>query len=373
MVFNLRTFSFAESVKDDPTPPENFSLKELRVATDNFNSNNILGKGGFGKFYGGQLADGSLVVVKRAHRVDQRREELFEAEMKVGSTVSTHPNVLCLRGFCRTKKELLLVYPFMINNTLSYHLRYRPDRFARPLDWTTRKRIALGVARGLAHLHNQGNVKIMHRNICTSNILLNVHFEAVIGGFSLAMIMHEGSVEEGTIEWPTGSANSGFQSQYEDAYVNTPFCGTVGFIAPEYYFTNKCTLKNDVFAYGRILLELISGQSILELFFTAADQNLSLDEWIGNFMNKNELERVIDPNLQGNYVEEEAEGLILLALLCAHKNPSIRLEMSEVVRMLESLFLQRDPSSRSSWSESEYDSTPYYSFPPSPSPLGIAP
>ncbi|KAK3405443.1 hypothetical protein EUGRSUZ_K01589, partial [Eucalyptus grandis] len=155
MVFNLRTFSFAESVEDDPTPPKSFSLKELRRATDNFSSKNIVRSIWKGNVYKGRLADGSLVAVHRASSVDSFRKESFESEVQVGSTVSTHPNVLCLRGFCRTKKELLLVYPWMINNCLSYNLTERPDRFARPLDWTTRKRIALGAARGLAHLHNQ--------------------------------------------------------------------------------------------------------------------------------------------------------------------------------------------------------------------------
>ncbi|XP_010040807.1 LRR receptor kinase BAK1-like [Eucalyptus grandis] len=150
MLFNLRTFSFAESVEDDPTPPKSFSIKELRRATDNFRNNNIVGYFLSGKVYKGRLADGSLVAVHRASYVHWFGKESFEAEVQAGSTVLTHPNVLCLRGFCRTKKELLLVYPWMINNSLSYNLTERPDRSARPLNWTTRKRIALGAARGLA-------------------------------------------------------------------------------------------------------------------------------------------------------------------------------------------------------------------------------
>ncbi|KAI6673739.1 hypothetical protein NL676_001645 [Syzygium grande] len=327
MVFNLRTFSFTESVEDDPTPPKSFSLKELRVATDNFSSNNVLRDSLSGKVYRGRLADGSPVAVTRGCRGDLWTEEGFEAEMQVGSTVSTHPNVLRLRGFCRTKKELLLVYPLMINSTLSYNLRERPDRFVRPLDWTTRKQIALGAARGLAHLHNQG-------------------------GFSVAVIVHEDV----------------------DDYISIR--GTRGYVAPEFFKNIRPTLKVDVFSYGIMLLELISGKKIFELDelgydVLMCDGDISLEEGIGDAMN--ELGREIDPNLQGNYVEEEAARLLRLALLCSHEDPSIRPEMSEVVRMLESQFLQRDPSSRSSWSQSEGDSTPYYSFPPSPSLLGIAP
>ncbi|XP_030525852.1 BRASSINOSTEROID INSENSITIVE 1-associated receptor kinase 1-like [Rhodamnia argentea] len=130
MVFNLRTFSFAESIEDDPTPPKSFSLKELRVATDNFSSNNIVGDEWGSKVYSGRLANGSIVAVKRASFVNQWSQKEVEAEVQVGSTVSIHPNVLHLRGFCRTKKELLMVYPLMINNSLSYHLTERPDTFA---------------------------------------------------------------------------------------------------------------------------------------------------------------------------------------------------------------------------------------------------
>ncbi|KAL3716002.1 hypothetical protein ACJRO7_007722 [Eucalyptus globulus] len=377
MVFNLRTFSFSESFEDDPTPPKSFSLEELQVATQNFSLNNLLGEGRFCQAYRGRLADGSLVAIKRALHADQQSEEWFEAEIKVGSTVSTHPNVLCLRGFCRTKKELLLVYPLMINYCLSYDLRERPDRFARPLNWTTRKRIALGAARGLAHLHNQGNIKIMHRNICASNILLNMHFEAKIGGFWFAIIMDERNVEEGTIEWPTCiprwgrgvSFSSPVGENSAEFYVNTPIRGRPGFIAPEYLSTGKCTLKNDVFAYGKMLLELISGQLIYNFPTEVLDDKAFWPkDCIRKLKNEDQLGRVIDPNMQGNYVEEEAERLLRLALLCSHEDPSIRPEMSEVVQMLESQFLWRYPCTGTSWSQSDCDSTPYYSFPPSPSP-----
>ncbi|KAI3421556.1 Protein kinase domain-containing protein [Psidium guajava] len=363
MVFNLRTFSFTESDEDGPTPPKSFSPKELRVATQDFSRRNIVGEGDFGRVYWGCLADGSQVVVKRAIFINQETEEIFEREMQVASSVSTHPNVLSLRGFCRTKRELLLVYPLMIHNSLASNLGERSELLTSPLDWTTRMRIALGAARGLAHLHDQGSVRIMHRHICPYSILLNAQFEAVIAGFCSSVIMHERNVQEGTIKSQVeDSIVSGSSSKiyhcYDVVYVDNLVHGVNGFIAPEYWNTGKCTLKNDVFAYGRTLLELVSGQATVPpLVF-------------GKHIIKNELKTLIDPELQGNYAEEEAEGLVRLALLCAHKDPSVRPEMSEVVRMLESRFFQREPSSRSSWSQSECDSTPYYSFPPSP--LGIA-
>ncbi|XP_030457792.2 LRR receptor kinase BAK1-like [Syzygium oleosum] len=367
MVFDLRSFSFADSAEDGPPPPpKSFSLKELRVATRNFSRDNFFCQCVFGTLYRGHLADGSPVAVKRARAVFEFSKEQFETEVQVGSSVSAHSNVLRLRGFCRTKEELFLVYPFMINKSLRYHLQHRPDGSTQPLGWTTRMRIALGAARGLAHLHNQGNVKIMHRDICTSSIYLNDQFEAVIGNFWRALIMHDGNAKEGSIQWPrlkhpvgVSSSSQGEDSAdsdsasptdnlYEDVYVDTTYrAGRVELIAPEYLHTGKCTLRNDVHAFGKVLLELISGQPSAKLNALAYDENLSLEEWIGGLMNKNELGRLIDPNLQRNYVEEEAEQVVRLALLCANGDPTVRPEMSEVVRMLESQLLGHDHSSGS--------------------------
>ncbi|XP_030463610.1 BRASSINOSTEROID INSENSITIVE 1-associated receptor kinase 1-like [Syzygium oleosum] len=378
MVFNLRTFSFTESVQGDPTPPpttppKSFSLRELRVATDNFSHDNFLAEARFGKLYRGRLADGSVVAVKRATFVDRWREEQFEAEVQLGS--STHPNVLCAIGFCRTKKELVLVYPSMINCSLAYHLRHRRDRSIRPLDWTTRKRIALEAARGLAHLHDQGNIKIVYRDISTSTILLNTQFEAVIGGFwfkgsTFPILNPPVRVSSSSQGKDSHDSDSSSQTHHlnKDSYVDTTNASSgVELIDPEGWLTGKRVPKKDVHAYGKMLLELISGQPYLKLDVSAYNKNLSLEQWIGRFMGKNELGRVIDPNLHGKYVEKEAEQLVRLALLCADSDPSVRPEMSEVVAMIESQMLGRDHSSRSNWSGSEYDSTPYYSLPPSPS------
>ncbi|KAI6673733.1 hypothetical protein NL676_001639 [Syzygium grande] len=156
-----------------------------------------------------------------------------------------------------------------------------------------------GSSEGACTPHNQGNLKIMHRDICMSNIPLGVDFEAVTGRFSLALIVHG------------------------DVYV--PIRGTRGFVAPEFFQNIKCTLKVDAFSYERMLLELISGKKIAELYrleydVLEYDKGLNFEEWIGDAMN--ELGRVVDPNLQGNYVKEEAARLLRLALLCSLDDPS---------------------------------------------------
>ncbi|XP_030445581.2 BRASSINOSTEROID INSENSITIVE 1-associated receptor kinase 1-like [Syzygium oleosum] len=292
MVFKFRTFSFSNPIEDDAELPKSFSLRELQDAMQNFSRHNILGMGVFSTVYRGCLANGSQVAVKRAWNLAQGTEKQFKTEMEVSSLIYMHPNVLRLRGFCRTKIELLLVYPLMVSNSLAFLLRESPEREIHPLDWPTRMQIALGAARGVAHLHHRCKVKIIHRDICASNILLNAQFNAVVADFGLAKIIHQRDVKEGTIEWSTSvrevgvsfspqenapGSDSGFDSNSQsvpavvtyhrckDFYVNTAVRSTVAVIAPEYSSTGKCTLKSDVFAYGNMLLELISGQRLFDL------------------------------------------------------------------------------------------------------------
>ncbi|RVW24622.1 Brassinosteroid insensitive 1-associated receptor kinase 1 [Vitis vinifera] len=209
-----------------------FSLHELQVATDNFSNKNILGRGGFGKVYKGSLADGSLV----AHGCAPE------------STSST--------GFCMTPTERLLVYPFMVNGSVASCLRERADGQS-PLNWPIRKQIALGSARGLAYLHDHCDPKIIHRDVKAASILLDNEFEAVVGDFGLAKLM-----------------------DYKDTHVTTAVCGTIGHIAPEYLSTGKSSEKTDVFGYGVMLLELITGQRAFDPARLANDDAVMLLDWV---------------------------------------------------------------------------------------------
>lgn len=202
-----------------------FSLRDLQVATDNFSNKNVLGRGGFGKVYEGCLTDGSLMAVKRLKVEHAQSGELqFQTEVKrIGMAV--HRKLLPPRGFCVTPEEQLLVYPYMANGSLQSCLRERPE--SRP----KRRLIALGSARGLSYLHDHCSPKIIHRNVKAANILLDEEFEADVGDFGLA-----------------------------DKDVATFVCGTVGHIAPEYFSTGESSEKTDVFWYGAMLLELVTGQ-----------------------------------------------------------------------------------------------------------------
>ncbi|KAL7205946.1 hypothetical protein ACSBR2_018794 [Camellia fascicularis] len=288
-----------------------FSLRELQVATDSFSNINILGRGGFGKVYKGRLADGSLVAVKRLKEERTQGGELqFQTEVEMIS-MAVHRNLLRLRGFCMTPTERLLVYPFMSNGSVASCLRERPDS-QPPLDWPKRKRIALGSARGLAYLHDHCDPKIIHRDVKAANILLDEEFEAVVGDFGLAKLM-----------------------DYKDTHVTTAVRGTIGHIAPEYLSTGKSSEKTDVFGYGVMLLELITGQRAFDLARLANDDDVMLLDWVKGLLKDRKLETLVDADMQGNYVEDEVEQLIQVALLCTLSSPMERPKMSEVVRMLE--------------------------------------
>ncbi|CAI9764493.1 unnamed protein product [Fraxinus pennsylvanica] len=244
-----------------------FSLHALQVATDNFSNNNILGRGGFGKVYKGRLADGSLVAVKRLKEERTQGGELqFQTEVEMIS-MAVHRNLLRLRGFCMTPTERVLVYPYMANGSVASCLRERPES-QPPLDWSIRKHIALGAAKGLAYLHDQ-------------------------------------------------------------------LRGTIGHIAPEYLFTGKSSEKTDVFGYGVMLLELITGQRAFDLARLASEDDVMLLDWVKGHLKEKKLETFVDADLQGNYIEDEVEQLIQVALLCTRKTPTKRPKMSDVVRMLK--------------------------------------
>lgn len=287
-----------------------FHFKELQVATDNFSSKNILGSGGFGNVYKGYLQDGTLVAVKRLKDANAAGGEVqFQTEVEMIS-LAVHRNLLRLCGFCMTSTERLLVYPYMLNGSVASRLRDSIN--GKPaLDWPTRKRISLGAARGLLYLHEQCDPKIIHRDVKAANILLDEYFEAVVGDFGLAKLL-----------------------DHRDSHVTTAVRGTVGHIAPEYLSTGQSSEKTDVFGFGILLLELITGQKALD-FGRAANQKGVMLDWVKKLHQENRLEIMIDKDIKPNYDRVELEEMVQVALLCTQFNPAHRPKMSEVVRMLE--------------------------------------
>ncbi|KAJ4846483.1 histidine kinase osmosensor [Turnera subulata] len=283
-----------------------FPFRELQIATNNFSNKHILGKGGFGNVYKGVLHDGTVVAVKRLKDGNAIGGEIqFQTEVEMIS-LAVHRNLLRLYGFCITQTEKLLVYPYMSNGSVASRLKGKPV-----LDWGTRKRIALGAARGLLYLHEQCDPKIIHRDVKAANILLDDYCEAVVGDFGLAKLL-----------------------DHQDSHVTTAVRGTVGHIAPEYLSTGQSSEKTDVFGFGILLLELITGQRALE-FGKAANQKGAMLVWVKKIHQEKKLEVLVDKDLKGNYDRIELEEMVQVALLCTQYLPSHRPKMSEVVRMLE--------------------------------------
>ncbi|XP_035836395.1 protein NSP-INTERACTING KINASE 3 isoform X4 [Helianthus annuus] len=288
-----------------------FTFKELRAATDHFNAKNILGKGGYGIVYKGQLTDGTIVAVKRLKDdINFGGEIQFQTEVETIS-LAVHRNLLRLWGFCSTENERILVYPFMPNGSVASKLRDQIN--GKPvLDWSRRKNIALGTARGLLYLHEQSDPKIIHRDVKAANILLDEDFEAVVGDFGLAKLLDHG-----------------------DSHVTTAVRGTVGHIAPEYLSTGQSSEKTDVFGFGILLLELITGQRALDFGRTSTNQKVIMLDWVKKLRQDGKLNLMVDKSLKNNFDAAELEEMVQVALLCTQFNPLNRPKMSEVLRMLE--------------------------------------
>ncbi|XP_048437902.1 probable LRR receptor-like serine/threonine-protein kinase At5g10290 isoform X3 [Pyrus x bretschneideri] len=288
-----------------------FSWRELQLATDNFSEKHVLGQGGFGKVYKGVLSDNTEVAVKRL--TDYERpggDAAFQREVEMIS-VAVHRNLLRLIGFCTTPTERLLVYPFMQN--LSVADRLREIKPGEPvLDWPTRRQVAFGTARGLEYLHEHCNPKIIHRDVKAANVLLDEDFEAVVGDFGLAKLV-----------------------DVRKTNVTTEVRGTMGHIAPEYLSTGKSSEKTDVFGYGIMLLELVTGQRTVDFSRLEEDDDLFLLDHVKKLEREKRLDAIVDRNLNDSFNVQEVEMMIKVALLCTQESPEDRPLMSGVVRMLE--------------------------------------
>ncbi|KAF8043765.1 hypothetical protein BT93_A1934 [Corymbia citriodora subsp. variegata] len=293
-----------------------FTFDELKVATNNFSETKKVGEGVYGCAYEGLLRDGSRVAIERLSRRTSQACK-FHAEVKLQNMLC-HRNLVRAQGFCLSLEhgEYMLAYNFMVNGSLDSLLR---GQF--PLDWPTRKKIAIGAARGLSHLHDLG---IIHRNIKPNTILLDQDFEAHVAdsGMTLFMDEYEGkAVSEGE---PSG----------EDAYFNDCLW-TLYYMDPA-HFTGRNSVKSDVYGFGVTLLELISGRRAWET--TCLDGNkLVLLQWAHALSEKEQLERLVDTNMPCGYDKREVENAVRLALLCTQLDPEKRPYMAEAVLSLEGI------------------------------------
>ncbi|XP_020164889.1 probable serine/threonine-protein kinase PBL21 isoform X2 [Aegilops tauschii subsp. strangulata] len=318
-----------------------FTFKDLLVATGYFNEGNFIGEGGFGKVYKGKISktNSQMVAVKQLAResVQGRKEFLVEVLML---TVLSHPNLVSLVGFCAQGDERLLVYEYMPFGSLESHLFDVPHG-KPPLDWNTRVKIAVGVAEGLSYLHNVADPPIIYRDMKAANILLDEDFSPKLSDFGLAKV------------GPVG----------DRTHVSTRVMGTYGYCAPDYVVSGKLTMKSDIYSFGVLLLELITGRRIYDASRPKPEQ--SLLTWSRPFMHdKRKFHRLADPALRGSYPPSALNQLVVISIMCLQDQPHVRPIMADVAIGLNHVASQ-PYASLASMGSPAYSGSPQYSRTPS--------
>ncbi|PON75152.1 Tyrosine-protein kinase [Parasponia andersonii] len=289
-------------------------LSDLMKATNNFCKDNIIGSGRTGTMFKAVLDDGSSLMVKRLQE-SQHSEKEFLSEMATLGNVR-HRNLVPLLGFCMAKKERLLVYKLMPNGTLHDRLHF-VEEGGKPMEWPTRLKIGIGAARGLAWLHHNCNPRIIHRNISSKCFLLDADFEPKISDFGLARLMNPIDTHLST-------------------FVNGEF-GDLGYVAPEYARTLVATPKGDVYSFGIVLLELVTGERPTHVAKAPESFKGNLVEWITQLSGNSELRDAIDKSLVGKGVDSELFQFLKVACSCVVPTAKERPTMFEVYQLLRAI------------------------------------
>ncbi|XP_058747479.1 probable leucine-rich repeat receptor-like serine/threonine-protein kinase At3g14840 isoform X2 [Vicia villosa] len=288
------------------------TLRQIKVATNNFDESFKIGEGGFGPVYKGVLPDGTIVAIKQLSSKSTQGSREFINEIGMISTLQ-HPNLVKLYGFCMEDDQLLLIYEYMENNSLAHALFAKKQDLENRqlrLDWKTRKRICIDISKGLAYLHGESKIKIIHRDIKATNVLLDKDLNPKISDFGLAKLNED-----------------------DKTHMNTRIAGTYGYMAPEYAMHGYLTEKADVYSFGIVVLEIVSGTS--NTVIHPQEECFSLLDWVHLLKEKDNLMELVDQRLGGDFKKEEVTTMINVALVCTSFSPSLRPSMSLVVSMLE--------------------------------------
>ncbi|KAL2332278.1 hypothetical protein Fmac_019859 [Flemingia macrophylla] len=303
MSFSSETILYTGSAKI-------FTLNEIEKATNNFNSSRILGEGGFSLVYKGGRQDGRDVAVKILKRYDQHGDREFFAEAEMLSRLH-HRNLVNLIGICHEKQTRCLVYELVPNGSLESHL-HGVHKEIEPLDWDARMKIALGAARGLAYLHEDCNPCVIHRDFKSSNILLEYDFTPKVSDFGLARTAPNEEIK----------------------HMPTHVIGTFGYLAPEYAMTGHLLVKSDVYSYGVVLLELLTGRKPVDLSQTPGQENLVA--WARPLLTSKEgLQKIIDPVIKPSVSVDSMVKVAAIASMCVQTEVHQRPFMGEVVQALK--------------------------------------
>ncbi|OVA06500.1 Protein kinase domain [Macleaya cordata] len=283
-----------------------FSYNMLRSATRNFHPSNKLGAGGFGVVYKGVLRDDTFVAVKSLSAESAQGTREFLTEIDTISNVR-HPNLVQLIGCCIEGTNRMLVYEYLEHNSIASAL-FGPKSKRISLDWSQRAAISMGTAQGLAFLHEETEPHIVHRDIKASNILLDAHLNPKIGDFGLAKLFPDNVT-----------------------HISTRVAGTMGYLAPEYALLGQLTKKVDIYSFGVLLLEIVSGRSCSTSAW--GEELMLLVDWTWKLREEDRLLDIVDPEL-GEYPEDEVLRFIKVAIFCTQAASNQRPSMTQVVKML---------------------------------------
>lgn len=326
-VYNLRRFSNSSSRRNIKSSSmddlcRQFSIDEIRLSTNNFNPQFQIGIGGYGRVYKGTIDKAATVVaIKRLKTESRQGEKEFRTEIKMLSK-ARHEHLVSLIGYCNDGEERILVYQYMIRGTLADHL-FKTNIHGRAnphLHWEHRLKVSIGAARGLYYLHSKH--RIIHRDVKSSNILLDENWVAKISDFGLSKM---------------GPANDSF------THISTNVKGTFGYLDPEYFITRKLTRKSDVYAFGVVLFEVLSGRPAVDI--RLEDEQHSLAGWARYCIREGKVDRLIDHNLMEQISPACLKVFVGIAGRCLHTQPQGRPAMADVVVGLElALALHTDPT-----------------------------
>ncbi|KAJ7980468.1 Kinase family protein [Quillaja saponaria] len=286
-----------------------FTLRDLELATNRFSKENVIGEGGYGVVYQGHLVNGSSIAVKKLLNNLGQAEKEFRVEVEAIGHVR-HKNLVRLLGYCIEGTHRLLVYEYVNNGNLEQWL-HGAMRQHGYLTWEARMKILLGTAKALAYLHEAIEPKVVHRDIKSSNILIDDNFNAKISDFGLAKLLGAGK-----------------------SHITTRVMGTFGYVAPEYANSGLLNEKSDVYSFGVLLLEAITGRDPVDYGRPALEVNLV--DWLKMMVGSRRSEEVVDPNIETRPSTSALKRALLTALRCVDPDSDKRPKMSQVVRMLES-------------------------------------
>ncbi|XP_011653284.1 cold-responsive protein kinase 1 isoform X1 [Cucumis sativus] len=302
-----QTIAVVEEISNIPNV-RLYSYKELRKATENFRSENKLGQGGFGSVYKGRLGNGTLAAIKVLSMDSSQGTREFLAEINVISVIN-HDNLVKLHGCCVEGQHRILVYPYLENSSLDKMLFGGRGHRNIQFNWQTRCKICIGVAQGLAFLHEEVQPHVIHRDIKASNILLDKDLNPKISDFGLARLL---------------PANL--------THVSTRVAGTVGYLAPEFAIRGQATRRTDIYSFGVLLLEIVCGRYNINRRLPAEEPYLL--EMVWEHHEKGQLLELVDISLRQDFVTEQACRYLKIGLLCTQDMPKLRPSMATVVKML---------------------------------------